>query len=139
MEGRSADGFLTHQRVVEVYDRCIRREGTSNCTNVDGWMFVHTMHPQSLMVCREDITRMLLSLPAGARVDVSGGASVAMLTRRDDGTIWTGEMLAVERLVAMGIGVGLAEFCAPREAWPRLPGGLPYVRVNITAHGVSVN
>jgi hypothetical protein len=48
-------------------------------------------------------------------------------------------MTDVEKLVALGMASGLVSFCAPRDKWDRLPGGLPYVRVEITRFGVSVN
>lgn len=82
---------------------------------------------------------MLLCLPQGFRQDVKGGGSVIMMTFREDGTMWTGDQSDVEKLIALGLALHLVEFCAPREKWHKLQGGLPYVRIMITRFGVSVN
>lgn len=83
---------------------------------------------------------MLLCLQAGLRSDVGGGGSVANMVLRDDGTLWTQDMGDVERLIALGMGIGLVTWKVPERAkWPQLPGGLPYVQIEITAQGVSVN
>jgi hypothetical protein len=33
----------------------------------------------------------------------------------------------MEALVALGVGLGMAQFQMPREMWSVLPGGVPYV------------
>jgi hypothetical protein len=139
---RTPDGFLTHQRVVDVYGRCMRSEGFSPNKKgvvVESWMMRHTFSIKALMDYREEIVRMLLCLPAGFRVDVSGGGSVMMGDRRDDGTYWTNDIAVLERLLALGLGVNLITFCAPREKWHELPGKVPYFRIDITRFGVRMN
>jgi hypothetical protein len=37
----------------------------------------------------------------------------------------------MEALFCLGIGLELAEWCAPREAWAMFPGGMPYVVVKV--------
>ena len=135
------DGFLTAQRVREVYEKCFRPEQSPPLTHVavDAWMFRHTFSIRMLQRAREDIIRMLLSLPAGFRVDEREGGSVANMISRNDNSVWSTDLTDVEKLIALGMGVGLVTFCAPREKWHKLPGGLPYVRIEITKFGVSVN
>jgi len=138
----SGDGYLTSARLHHVYGACWRAEGTRNSLQrieVSGWLLRHTFSIKKLHANREDIIRMLLSLPAGFRTDVGEGGSVAAMIERGDGVIWSMDMSDVEKLVALGIASGLMTFCAPREKWHMLPGGLPYVRVEITMFGVSVN
>jgi hypothetical protein len=136
------DSYLTADRVHHVYGACWRAEGTRNSLQrieVVGWLLRHTFSIKKLHGYREEIIRMLLSLPAGFRSDVGEGGSVGNMIERGDGVIWSVDMADIEKLVALGIASGLMNFCAPREVWHMLPGGLPYVRVEITMFGVSVN
>lgn len=135
------DGFLTEQLVRQTYDAVYAdRSVTFETAEVVGWILQHTMSIRRLQLNRENIIKMLLCLQEGFRRDTRGGGSVAAMIYRNDGTIWTQDMAAVERLVALGVGVGLMSFNVPdRSKWPKLPGGLPYVRVEITATGVTIN
>lgn len=137
----TSDDFLTAARVRDVYARCFRPAGSPRPSRVyvEAWMLGHTFSTAELAKSREEIVRMLLSLPEGFRGDASGGGSVAHATLRGDSVMWTGDMSDVEKLVALGMAVSLVSFCAPRDKWHRLPQGLPYVRVDITRFGVSVN
>jgi len=138
----TSDQFLTTDRVRRTYERCWRDEskaGRATSVTVTAWMLRHTFGVRRIQTERESIIRMLLSLPEGFRADVGGGGSVATATSRGDGTFWTGDMTDVEKLVALGVASGLVSFCAARESWARLPGGLPYIRIEITRFGVSVN
>lgn len=136
----SPDGFLTAVRVRRVYADCYRDEHvTVKVAKLEGWLVRHTLSDLRLYAHREEIIRMLLALPKGARVDERGGASVLTLTFRDDETRWTDDPSDVEKLVALGLASGLVSFCAPRDKWPKLPGGMPYVRIEITRHGVKLN
>jgi len=141
MEGRNDDGYLSADRVRELYVRCAVPEHTSDTshTQVSAWLLRHTFKIERLTQNRESIIRMLLCLPAGYRIDVSGGGSVIEAIRRADGTQWTDDVTDVERLLALGMALELASFCVSREHWDKLPMACPYFRVDITALGVSVN
>ena len=110
-----------------------------NRTTVEAWIMKHTFAVGTVQRYREDIVKMLLCLPTGFRSDEGEGGSVAMASVRADQLFWTGDMTDVEKLIALGVASGLVSFCAPREKWHRLPGGLPYIRIEITRFGVSVN
>jgi hypothetical protein len=137
----TSDAYLSADRVRSIYAQCFRPEGSDSPRRVmvEGWLAKHTFAIAVLHKYREDIIRMLLSLPAGFRADVLEGGSVGLMIRRGDGTVWSAEMSDIEKLVALGIASGLMTFNAPRDKWHRLPGGLPYVRIEITRFGVSVN
>lgn len=139
---RTGDDFLTADRLRSVWGRCVRNENPTNprLTTVAAWMFKHTLSIRRLQEHREEIIRMLLSLHDDFRADSrGGGGSVVMAMVRGNGKRWTDDPKDVEKLIALGLGVGLLTFPAPREQWSRLPGGLPYIRVEITRHGVRVN
>ena len=138
------DGFLTYERLREVYERCARPAtgpALMNRATVLSWLQEHTFDVPALSKERESVIRMLLSLPAGFRVDSKGGgASVIDAARRGDGEFWTGDHRDVDRLIALGMASGLVEFCQPdRAKWPSLPGQLPYIRIEITRTGVRIN
>ncbi len=134
------DGFLTAARVREIYERCYRPENTRlNTTMVDGVLLRHTFSIRMIQRSREEIIRLLLSLPEGFRADIGQGGSVLALIQRADKTFWTSDVSDTEKLIALGLASGLLNFCAARENWSKLPGGMPYVRIEITRFGVSVN
>jgi hypothetical protein len=137
----SPDGYLTSARVLEVYQQCWRPEGSAPAHNVEveGWLVRHTFSIMRLQRSRETIIRMLLSLHPGFRSDEGQGGSVGAMVTRGDGNVWSTDLTDIEKLVALGLASGLVTFCAPRDKWASLPGGLPYVRVEITMFGVSVN
>lgn len=139
-QDRSGDGFLTAVRVRHIYAEAFRGENvTVHAAKVTAWLCKHTLSDRVLYKYREDVIRMLLSLHPGARVDEQGGMSVAMMTYRGDKTQWTDDMSDIDKLIALGMALGLVSFCATRDRWHTLPGGLPYVRVEITRFGVKLN
>ena len=42
-----------------------------------------------------------------------------------EGNLW-GEHRNVEQLVVLGLAIDKVQYCAPREIWKVMPGGLPY-------------
>jgi hypothetical protein len=106
---------------------------------ITGWLLRHTFSVRQLQRDREEIIRMLLCMQAGFRTDERGGGSVGAAIVREDGQLWTNDMSDVEKLISVGMALGLVEFCAPRDRWGSLPGGLPYVRVMISRFGATVN
>jgi hypothetical protein len=143
MTAHSPDTYLTADRVMSIYAACWRPDGAgalpSNYLTVEAWLGKHTFNVRRLHAHREEIIRMLLSLPAGFRADEREGGSVGAMIQRGDGSVWSTDMKDIEALIALGMANGLMTFCAPRDKWDRLPGGLPYVRIEITKFGVSVN
>jgi len=45
-----------------------------------------------------------------------------------DGNQWTGLQPIVEQLFMLGMAIGRVEYVFPRESWPQLPGGMPFLR-----------
>lgn len=137
----TSDGFLTADRVRSVYERCYRAEGTRPTKNVtvEGPLLRHTFSIRMLHIHRENVIRMLLSIRSEFRTDERGGGSMLMINQRGDNTLWTTDVSDVEKFIALGLASGLMNYCAPRETWAKLPGGAPYIRVDITRYGVTVN
>jgi hypothetical protein len=93
---------------------------------VDGVTGPYGFHPKRLQAHLEDVGLMLDELPT--EFSAGGGWSFLNMCMTRDGRQW-GEHVDVEGLMVLGIGLGLVEMQLPRELWPALPGGMPYLRV----------
>jgi hypothetical protein len=73
------------------------------------------------------IATMLAELPIEFR------SGWTFLNACDDrhGRQWTGEHRMMEALFALGIAAGKARWLMPREMWDVLPGGMPFVVVEL--------
>ena len=106
---------------------CLFEEGedTTNHVKVEGLTSMFGLHPQRLEEKRELVTVLLAELPA----EFKEGWSFLNLCTTKDGEQWTDMHLVCEQLVVMAIGLGLMEYCMPREMWVILPGGVPYLMI----------
>lgn len=106
---------------------CLFKEGedTTNHVKVEGLTSMFGLHPQRLEEKRELVTALLAELPA----EFKEGWSFLNLCTTKDGELWTGMHRVCEQLVVMAIGLGLMEYCMPREMWVILPGGVPYLMI----------
>ena len=106
---------------------CLLQEGedTTNHVKVEGLTSMFGLHPQRLEEKRELVTALLAELPA----EFKEGWSFLNLCTTKDGEQWTDMHLVCEQLVVMAIGLGLMEYCMPREMWVILPGGVPYLMI----------
>ena len=106
---------------------CLFKEGedTSNRVKVEGLTSMFGLHPQRLEEKRELVTALLTELPA----EFKEGWSFLNLCITRNGELWTGSHRVCEQLVVMAIGLGLMEYCMPREMWKILPGGVPYLMI----------
>lgn len=106
---------------------CLFKEGedTTNHVKVEGITSMFGLHPQRLEEKRELVTAILAKLPE----EFKEGWSFLNLCITKDGEQWTGMHRVCEQLVVMAIGLGLMEYCMPREMWMILPGGVPYLKI----------
>ena len=82
---------------------------------------------------REKIGSLLDELPT----KYAEGASFLEACYDRHGNQWTGMQRTMASLFALGQAIGRVTFCAPREFWPMLPGGMPYLFVHATAIEVA--
>ena len=106
---------------------CLFKEGedTTNHVKVEGLTHMFGLHPQRLEDKRELVTALLAELPA----EFKKGWSFLNLCITKDGEQWTSMHRVCEQLVVMAIGLGLMEYCMPREKWKFLTGGVPYLMI----------
>lgn len=123
------DNTVTATNMSELTQRafldCLFKEGenTTNHVKVEGITNIFCLHPQRLEEKRELVTALLAELPE----EFKEGWSFLNLCNMKDGKQWTGMHRICEQLVVMAIGLGLMEYCMPREMWVVLPGGVPYL------------
>ena len=97
---------------------------------VKGIMITFAFVKEQLDAKRADIESMLRQLPPSFMREVGGGASFLEAPIRADGEHWA-EHPTVDDLFCLGFGLGVVGYCLPREAWVDLPGGLPYLFVEL--------
>lgn len=98
---------------------------------VDGIFRKFGLHKQRLESHRSEVSEMLTDLPDQFMQGKGGGWSFLNMCMTKDGNQW-GEHRNMEELMVLGCGLGLVELQLPREMWAALPGGVPYLSVNIS-------
>ena len=92
---------------------------------VEGIVRNFVFHPERLKVHKAEIGQLLNDLPGTFKE----GWSFLQMCEDKYGQQWTGLHTIMEELMVLGIAVGMVEYCAPRDMWPALPGGVPYLRI----------
>lgn len=126
---------LTAEHVSQIFQDCLFTEEEvaehkrpDDAVIVEGVLLRFGLHPARLESHREEVLELLGELPEQFMESKGGGWSFLNACVRGDGTQW-GEHSSMEELFVLGIGLGLAGWCLPREMWPLLPGEAPYVWV----------
>lgn len=122
------DYELTAERVREMFLSCLFKEGEeqSGAVIVPGLTIRVWFHPQRLEEQREKLVQMIDQLPQEFLLDVGGGWSFLELALRKDGCHWA-EHKTMQEFLLMCIGLKMAGYLLPRDIWPSLPGGVPYI------------
>ena len=115
---------LTSQNVCAIFDDSLSEDGFL----VEGVMQVCKFNPERLESHRQDVIDMVKQLNP---TFINDGWSFLNLCMDANDNLWTGEHVVCEKLIMLGIGLGIAQFPLPREFWSMLPGGLPYVNFEI--------
>jgi len=117
---------LTAQRVNELFLDCLFKDGEDHTNHiaVEGLTENFGLHPQRLESHRQEIKELLDELPE----QFKEGWSFLQACVDKHGNQWA-EHPTMQELFVMGIGLKLAEYCAPRDMWRILPGGMPYIKV----------
>jgi len=99
---------------------------------VDGIVSKYAFHPERLAAERGNIAALLDGLDESFKSTGGGGMSFLNACMTKDGEHW-GEHPTMGMLFALGIGSGLCSYTLPREMWPVLPGGVPYITIDAGA------
>jgi hypothetical protein len=96
---------------------------------VEGLTQKFGFHKERLESHRIEVIELLDEMPDEfhtQKLEGKGGWSFLNLCNDRYGNQW-GEHRNMEELLCLGIGLGLAHYCLPREAWSVLPAGMPYI------------
>jgi hypothetical protein len=89
------------------------------------------LHPERTESHREEIIELLKELPDEFHKDGGGGWSFMNACDDRHGNQWADEHREMEQLFALGIAIKKAKFQLPKPMWSALPGGMPYVVVDV--------
>ena len=125
---------LTSDRVTKTFLDCLFREGedTSNHIRAVGIMTSVGFHPERLASHKTEIEEMLGELPNGFQRSGGGGWTFLNACNDKNGNQWTGLHQIMEQLFLLGIAIDKVKFQLPREVWSILPGGMPYLIVDLS-------
>ena len=102
-------------------------------TLVDGILHRFLFDTHALELHLEDIGAMLTQLPDQFHADSGGGWSFINSCDNKYGGQWADYHSTMEKLWCLGIAVGKARYSMPRDLWPSLYAGMPYLAVTTTA------
>ena len=88
-------------------------------------------HPDRLKSYSTKLTEFLKELPDGFHKKLGGGWSFLNACETKNGEQWTGLHQRMEQLFVMGIALGKVKYSLPKEMWSILPGGMPYLVVDV--------
>lgn len=88
-------------------------------------------HPGRLESHRAEVVAILREMPETFHKGTGGGYSFLGLCEDKNGAQW-GEHTNMDELCVLAIGLKLGDWCLPREMWPVLPGGMPYIGFDVS-------
>ena len=97
--------------------------------DVAGIVAKYGLHKGRVESHRKEIVEWLNQLPDEFHQYGGGGMSFLNACYDKEDNQWTGLHERMEMLFVLGIAIKRAEWNMPRELWPSLPGGMPYVVV----------
>jgi hypothetical protein len=120
--------MLNPETVMNLFVACLDDDDgqTTDQVIVEGIVMKAVFDRERLDSHRQQITDLLTELPAEFHANTGGGWTFLNMCNDRHGHLWTGLHAVMERLVLLGIATNQVSFLMPREAWPSLPGGMPY-------------
>jgi hypothetical protein len=79
----------------------------------------------------EEIVKQLPLMFRPSHEGGGGGWTFLNLVQDKDGNLWTGFQRTADELLCLLLGLGMAKILLPREMWPMLPGGVPYICLSV--------
>lgn len=128
---------LTAENVNKVFDACQFDPNNPNNTDsaeiqlVRGVKIEICFDVRSVQQFGVNIEDFLNRLPNTFKM--SGGQGWSFLNMCVDihGNQWCDDHITMDKLVCLGIASNLVQFFLPRNMWPTMPGGVPYIQVKL--------
>lgn len=122
---------LTTENVKALMLECLAEDAEAeNTTVVEGLTRDYAFSLAAIERNVPNIKKLLAELPEAFRSDGGGGYSFLKAPFNRHGGQWGGQSDAAE-LIALGIAARCAKYIFPRDLWEVLPGGVPYIVVEI--------
>jgi hypothetical protein len=118
---------ISESRVEELFLSCLT--GGDNYIRLEGILADFGLDKTVLEANREEITELVKNLPGPFRQSEGGGWTFLKAHRDYNGVVWTEQPAHVEQIMLLGMGIGLIEYCLPRNMWSLLPNNVPYFRI----------
>jgi hypothetical protein len=89
--------------------------------------------PAKITEHEPEIVDFLSQLPPQFLTGPGGGGGWSFLNACNDknDNQWTGLHRTMDELFLLGQAIGKVQYLMPREMWPILPGGMPYMQVDL--------
>ena len=101
-------------------------DGNTPVLCVEGLTTNFVLNPEKVDSYADEIKAMLDQLDDQFKVSIGGGFSFLSMTFVKNNIQW-GEQLNAQELMVLGLATGYMHYLLPREAWPVLPRGVPYL------------
>ncbi len=126
---------LTAQIVHDTFLECLFKDGesTDNYKLGEAVLIKVGFNPKRLKEKEPLIDKLLKELPTDIHKNIGGGISFLNMCVDINDNQW-GEHKNIDELVALGIATGKLSFLTPRKMWNLLPGGMPYLVLNLIKH-----
>lgn len=108
-------------------EEIIDGQAPADAVFVDGISAKLGFHSGRLAEKREEIRGLLNEMSPEFHTKGGGGMTFLNLCNDKNGDQWTGFHRSMQLNIPLGMGVGMARYCLPRELWTALPGSMPYV------------
>lgn len=135
---------INPNRVTEMFmdclfndDEIVNGKPSAEPIKVEGITGAFGLHPKRLSTHKEEVKQMLAQFPEEFMSNGGAGQTFLNLCMTSDGDQWTGMHQVMEQLVSLGIGLGFVKYTLNRKLWGALPGGMPYVTINLQDKAVE--
>ena len=125
--------MINPERVNLLFMDCLFRDGedTSKHVAAQGIQGSIGFHPERLESHRAEVEGMLSHLPSEFKKTGGGGWSFLNACNDTEGNQWTDMHQRMDSLFMLGIALGKAQWQLPREMLVAMPGGMPYVSIDV--------
>lgn len=124
--------MISSTKVTEIFeDSLFKQEEVVNGKPIvepikaDGITCTIGFHPERLNNHKKEIEELLDELPK----EFKDGWSFLNLCQTNKWNTWTGNHQVCEQLMVLSLAVNKMSYCFPKEMWPILPGGVPYIQI----------
>lgn len=119
------------QLVIDAMLDSMDDETGAETVQVDGIVHAYLINKAKVETHEEEVRAWLAQMDPNFHRQTGGGWSFLNLCNTKDGVLWTGSHQTMEMLVCMGIALGLVRYSMPKELWAILPGGMPYIEIDL--------